>query len=182
VKVGWPKTTTLKLDLPFCTSQREVRITVDSDNDVEESDEANNTFSLIWPALPDLVVQSISITKKERYLDEDGIWVIRYTVAIVVANKGTADANNFDIKIEGLGIVSDGDWYTIERKEGYRLKAGNFAILTTSIDVWDDKNATSLYRVIADSEGTISELDESNNIKEFKVEGYSGPITIERKK
>jgi subtilase family serine protease len=47
--VGWPKTTTLKLDLPFCTSQREVRIKVDSDNDVEESDEANNTFSLIWP-------------------------------------------------------------------------------------------------------------------------------------
>jgi hypothetical protein len=172
VKVGWPKTTTLKLDLPFCTSQREVRITVDSDNDVEESDEANNTFSLIWPALPDLVVESISITKKERYQDEYGIWVIRYTVAIVVANKGTADANDFDIKIEGLGIV----------KEGYSLKPGNFAILTTSFSVIDEENVTSRFRVIVDSEGRISELDKSNNIKEFEVEGYSGTITIIKEK
>jgi len=175
--VGWSKTTTLKLDLPFCTSPREVRITVDSDNDVEESDEANNTFSLIWPALPDLVVESISITKKERYQDEYGIWYIRYTVAIVIANKGTADANDFDIKIQELW-----DGKTIERKEGYRLKPGNFAILTTSFSVSDDKNVTSRFRVIVDSEGRITELDKSNNIKEFEVEGFSGTKTIEIKK
>gem|GEM_PF-3371983 len=184
VKVGWPKTTSLKLDLPFCTSPREVRIKVDSENDVEESDEVNNTFSLIWPAekpqslLPDLVVESISITKKERYLDEDGLWHIRYTVAIVIANKGNADANDFDIEIQGLAIVSAGYWDIIERKKGYSLKPGNFAILTTSFSVWDEKNVTSLYRVIVDSEGRITELDESNNIKEFEVEGYSGPLTI----
>ena len=181
--MGWSKTTTLKLDLPFCTSPREVRITVDSDNDVEESDEANNTFSLIWPALPDLVVESISITKKERYQDEYGIWYIRYTVAIVIANKGTADANDFDIKIQTFDDRFDSlDWRTIERKEGYRLKPGNFAILTTSFSVSDDKNVTSRFRVIVDSEGRITELDKSNNIKEFEVEGFSGTKTIEIKK
>jgi len=34
---------------------------VDSDNDVEESDEANNTFSLIWPG-----GETITIIKERK--------------------------------------------------------------------------------------------------------------------
>lgn len=173
------------------------RIILDPDNEVAELDESNNGISnTLFPSsykhpekyksseqktpelLPDLTVQSISINKKEKYKDEYGISRIRYTVAIVIANKGNVDASNFEIRTEGLGITSSGSWYTIDKKEDYKLTAGNFAIITNSISVADLEGRKSLYRVIIYSKGRVPELNEDNNIKEFEVEGYSGPITI----
>ncbi|WP_428109853.1 CARDB domain-containing protein [Caldisericum sp.] len=66
-RVGWPKTTTIEIGTVDCPSKREVRIIVDSKNDVNESNESNNLFSLELPPIKKVNLRILNIIGLERY-------------------------------------------------------------------------------------------------------------------
>ncbi len=130
---------------------------IDSDEEVDESDETNNLYQLVIPVkakgLPDLVVSAITFTPDPPVQGQNT------TVQVSVQNQGTSITDSFDV--EWWGGVNFGEpsceWTVTD---GLEQDETSNMICTFAYTSWYG-NITS--RAIADVGEVITEEDETNN-------------------
>ena len=129
--------------------------TVDSDDEVEESDDTNNTRQLlvsIKPGIPDLVVDAITFNPDPPVQGQDT------TVQITVRNRGGKPTNAFvvewwsDVELDD----PDCDWSIVSVAANDTVGMQCTFSYTSSYD-----EVTT--RAIADAGEAVDELDETNN-------------------
>lgn len=131
---------------------------VDVLNQVDETDENNNTFSIRVDAQqnvgkPDLVIDDLTASPASPILGQN------VTLTAQIRNAGTADAGPFSVDIrDSLGFD--------RRTLSAGLRVGNTATIafTRRISI-----ATETYTVQADSTNAIDELDNTNNTRSIRV-------------
>jgi hypothetical protein len=161
-KVGQPEGRIIQL--PSCPTQREVRITVDSKNEIEESDETNNTFSLTYPSTPypDLIVEKAEMI----YKDDKGH---RADLVFQIKNAGSraSSPSRYLIEIKNKDhdwekIIRDGFIKYLEPGEKEEVKTGLFYIIDYIGKTFSF--GENLIRITLDYQNEVEELNEENNI------------------
>ncbi|MBI1743272.1 S8 family serine peptidase [Candidatus Acetothermia bacterium] len=132
-------------------------------NQVDESDETNNTFSIRVDALqnigkPDLIIDDLMASPANPTLGQN------VTLTALIRNGGTADANPFFVDIRD-SVGSD------RRSVSAGLRVGGTVTIsfTRRISV-----STETYTAVADSTNVLDELDKSNNSRSIRVTAQSG--------
>lgn len=139
-----------------------LKIIVDSNERIAESDEANNVHIVAIPILPDLTIESITWPQDIPPVGE----TINFTVN--VKNQGIAEAGSFSIH-----------FYINEGHKGYRAVQGIAAEETVSLTFpWTAEAGSHTIRVVIDSGEDVTETDESNNEKTVEFSGSSPPDLI----
>lgn len=130
---------------------------IDSDEEVEESDENNNLYRLVIPVeqedMPDLIVSAITFDPDPPIQGQDT------TVQVSVQNQGSESASDFDVEWwGGVNFTEPSCEWTVVGDLG----AGDTThmICEFAYTSWYS-NITS--RAIADVGEAITELDETNN-------------------
>jgi len=121
-RAGQPESKTIKLELLSCSTPREVRISVNSENEIEESDETNNIFSLIWPAssmeeskkLPEA---DLALTEMKIIKDFPPSFIIK------ISNSGLTNCSQ-DIARICLSWFLNKEWVEISAKSVPAIKSG----------------------------------------------------------
>ena len=141
-----------------------IRICVDVNTAVEESNEGNNCVENVFKTYPDLVI----VEKSENWVDFDNM---RYNVTYTIMNKGTDTANVSVtcIYIDSILVITD----TVEAlapSETYTRMFGPFAI----------SGDYDIITICVDVNNTVEESSEENNCVEnvFKI----GPDLIMEEK
>ena len=129
---------------------------IDSDEEVEESDETNNLYQLaipVKPGMPDLVISSITFAPDPPVQGEDT------TVQIDVHNQGSKPAAVFDVEWwGGVNFTEPScEWTVVDGLEEDETANMTCTFAYTS---WYGNITT---RAIADVGEVITELDETNN-------------------
>ena len=129
---------------------------VDARDEIEESDETNNTLQLIIPVkagMPDLVISAITFDPDPPVQGRDT------TVQVSVRNHGSKPAGVFDVEWwGGMNFAAPScEWTLVDG-----LEEGETAnmVCTFAYTSWYGNITT---RAIADVDDTIAELDEANN-------------------
>lgn len=124
---------------------------IDADNQVFESNESNNTYSVMLPALglPDLLVKSITWTPTQPTINS------RMTFTITVENAGKVVANGCSVDLYiGYGYKVNRLLGTIPA-EGTAIASIEYITSTVPVSI----------RAIVDPNNLIKESDETNNEK-----------------
>ncbi len=131
---------------------------VDVLNQVDETDENNNTLSIRVDAQqnvgkPDLVIDDLTASPTNPTLGQT------VTLTALIRNAGTADAGPFSVDVR--------DSFGADRRTlSSGLRVGSTATVTFSRRL---SIATETYTVQADSTNVIDELDNSNNTRSIRV-------------
>ena len=151
----------------------ELEITVDAENDIQESNEGNNTknltISVSETKLPDLIVESAELKKIiDQHRGEQDV------IVVTVKNIGSGYYNYLDSRMEKFVNWSD----TLSgHEEGY---LGNYRLI--SIGPGESKEYTKQYvhssnlkllKVFVDPENKVKESNEDNNSINIKVKNDS---------
>ena len=129
---------------------------VDSGEEVEESDETDNTRQLLIPVqqgLPDLVVSDITFNPDPPVQGQDT------TVRVSVHNQGSKPSGVFDVEWwGGVNFTAPScEWTAVDSlEEGQTVNM----VCTFAYTSWYDNITT---RAIADVSDAVAELDETNN-------------------
>ncbi len=146
-----------------------ITVTIDSDGDVDEADEGNNskTQSLTWSG-PDLIVKSITIDPAKPNVTEGDLTIVFENIGPHDVDLPLTNFTNYTIALDGVqcddGFISDlGAGKTNEESSS---KCGS------------DTPGPHDITVTIDSESEVVELDETNNTltKTFTWEG--GPDLV----
>lgn len=147
-----------------------VKVFVDSDYEISESDETNNnrseTFSWSDPPKPDLIIQDISISPTSPIVGEN------VTITATVKNQGDADASQFSLKYYVDDLYIGDDTLT------FGLNAGNTNNETISYTASSKGN--HIIKVFIDSNYEITESNENNNerVEEFEWDYPKGNLNV----
>jgi hypothetical protein len=129
---------------------------VDSDDNVEESDETNNMRQLVItvkPGLPDLVISAITFDPDPPVQGQGAI------VEIGVHNQGSKPTDAFKVEWwDGVNSAQPGCEWTVA--DG--LAAGETAKMACTF-VYSSEHGSITTRAIADADDAVGELDETNN-------------------
>jgi hypothetical protein len=129
---------------------------VDSREEIEESDETNNARQLaisVGPRIADLVVSAIAFDPDPPIQHQETI------VELTVRNRGSKPAGAFEVQWSGrVDLPNPSCKWTVDSG----LAAGGKLVLDCAFTYsdWYDKIMT---RAIVDADGSVSELDETNN-------------------
>jgi len=141
----------------------EVAATADLNNDVEESDESNNTAQdtivVSEPLLPDLMITSLEYTPDTAFTSET------ITISVEVLNVGNASCSTSTLTILVAGDIVP---YSFEIPP---LDAGT--TISVEQDVVFTEVGSYLVTATADAEDEILESDETNNSDTIEILVYS---------
>lgn len=154
--------TTFNLDVTVPTpGPHKIKVEVDPDDKVVESDEKNNSTetSVIWkaPPRPDFSVETISTLPITVTVNKSHFLVAKVT------NKGQLTYNQpvfVRFWVENNKLTPD-----FELKQGVSLQQ----LLYPSINYTPTKSGTLLVKAMIDPDNKIAESDEKNNSLEFKM-------------
>jgi len=124
-----------------------LNVTVDPENKITEGNETNNSMEA--RVGPDLVVSNIKVSPSDD---------CNSTIIATIENKGILNATNFFVK---LNISGEG-----EREVPVEILEPNKVYNVTVIL---EPNKVYNVTVIADSENTVEELNEGNNVSEIEI-------------
>lgn len=129
--------------------------TVDSEDEIEESNEANNTASatieVVRRKAPDLTVSSVA-PEKARYNAGETV-VIR----TVIENQGEADAGSFVVRFTPFGMSEQ-----TQTVNGLKVDQSITLVWTFPAPLLSETEVRAI-AVLADSTDVIAESDETNN-------------------
>jgi subtilase family serine protease len=161
INPGSTSTATVNCPPPSSVGSYTISATADPGNSIRESNEANNAaqMSVAYAAapMPDLVISNGDIT---HTLKEVG-GSLTATLKIYVGNIGTAKASNVWVEVENEGGGT-------EYAKISSLSAGGRASVSVTLP-----QASGHFTVIVDSNNTIAESDESNNVAEHEISATS---------
>ena len=132
---------------PASAGDYELCVVADSDNSIDEQSEANNEICTgVTVLAPDLV--PTAITTPTLFVDQPG------TITATIENTGTDDAGSFNVSLSANGNVVD--TATVDS-----LNAGT----STNVSFeWTPASAGDIELcVLADCDGSINEVNETNN-------------------
>ncbi|MEM2191604.1 MAG: CARDB domain-containing protein, partial [Archaeoglobaceae archaeon] len=146
---------------PSSTGSYTIKVVADSDDDVLESNEANNENSTIVTVVaPDLTVPGISVLVDSSEVNQI---VLGQTARInaTIENTGNSDAGKFNVSF----FVNDN---LLEKVTIEGLKASE----STSAEIQWTPSSTGSYtiKVVADSDDDVLESNEANNESYIAVE------------
>jgi len=135
----------------------------DNDNDRtnDHSSITSPTYQQTLPTPPDLYVQSIAWSYPEAILYAN---VTYYKINVTIANGGTVDAGPFNVTFTAYYLLPDGGNLTeFESKVTVPgLAAGDS--ITVQFDFMPQHKGAYIVVVFVDSDNTVAELNEANNI------------------
>ncbi len=141
------------------TSTETVTFTVDALNQVDESNEANNTAQIRVdaqpeaPRRPDLTISGTDWSPRTPRLGDS------VTFTVVVRNQGTANASSFIVEIR--------DSRGTDRRSVAALDIGNSSSLNFERRL---NSATELFTIVVDPDNRIDELNEANNSTQVRID------------
>lgn len=141
------------------TANETVTFTVDALNQIDESNEANNTAQIRVdaqpeaPRKPDLTVVGTDWSPRTPRLGDP----VNFTV--VVRNQGTASASAFFVEIRDSGGT--------DRRSIVALEVGNSVSLNFERRL---NSASELFTIVVDPDNRVDELNEANNGTQVRVD------------
>ncbi|MEN3010169.1 MAG: CARDB domain-containing protein, partial [Candidatus Bipolaricaulaceae bacterium] len=157
--------TTLSFSLPLSTSPETFTATVDALNQVAEASEGNNTrqvtVTAVQPALPDLVVESVT------YAPPSPTVGTTLTFTITVRNQGGASAGLFYIELRGQA----GSQYASVSA----LPAGSRVTVSLQLPL---SASPETFTITADATRRVAESDETNNTYQVTVTAVQPPLSL----
>ena len=143
-----------------------LRVVVDPDREMSETDRTNNEVSLpIDVTSADLVIAPTNITLDPSYPTEGSV----ATVMVTVRNRRTVVTVPFDVNL----YIDDVLIHTFEGDVGL-LGGGN----VTLEHRWNATSGRHAFRAIADPDGKVIEEDRSNNVATRSFSVNSMPVAV----
>ena len=168
---GASGTASVSYDTTDKTGERSIRVIVDPDNAIPESDETDNaaiatlsvTAALVGGSRPNLVVRTSDLFV-DAVRPQEGEAL---TVAAVVHNEGSVDVEGVRVQFRDVteeGSVPIGELYMVDY-----IPAGGSARVETPYDT-SGKIGTRMVEVAIDPEDIIRELSEADNAAGTSIE------------
>ena len=161
-------TAIVNFEWPADAAPHEFVAVADSRDEVTESDEDNNDYSITYAAtvVADLVVSRIASSPRNPSIDEDT------SIKVTVRNEGPGGSGPFFVTLDVTAPDGVSDEYN-RREDG--LSAGASKALEFP---WTARAGTHTFTAKADSRGAIAETDESNNVREDTVVTALADLTV----
>ncbi len=163
------ETVTKQFDLRASSGDRVVEAIIDSSNQLDEQNEANNRLSITVGAgaVSDLVVEDVTWTPQNPSVGDEVVF------NVVIANRGQGQSGGTRVTYSLLGSTSSFDQ---DRFGG--IVAGDS--ITESF-AWTADTDGPVFRVTLDPDDEVAETDESNNSYNVVFEGILLPdLVVER--
>ena len=141
--------------------QHTIRVVVDSNDQISEYDENNNTKVLNLPP-PDLVIQDVSYSPPDAKTGDSVI------ISVTIKNQGNSKTENSQVacNIDGLPVAS---------KDIPAINAGDTVIRTFN---WVAEAGMHNIKISTDTNNLVIESDETNNDKEIKFATLTPDLII----
>lgn len=141
-----------EFEQPFFNGAHTIKVEVDSDKRISESNENNNVrnYSFSWTGLPDLKITNVSVDP----LDTESGKPVK--IKFNLENKGNANAASPTVSIFLNGTISKTLPFTGIFQPGGTSSSGEFSIVPSG--------GINEIKIVVDPDNKIVECDESNNI------------------
>jgi subtilase family serine protease len=141
--------------------QHSIKIVADSNNQISEYDENNNTRVVNLPP-PDLVVQDITYSPPDAKIGDSVI------ITATIRNQGSSQTQNSQVacNIDGLPLAS---------RDLPEINAGDIATRTFN---WVAEAGIHSIKITTDTDNLVIESDETNNDKEMKFATLTPDLVI----
>lgn len=139
-----------------------ININLDSNNQVVEIDESNNTRVINLP-LPDLVVQDITFTPTDAPIGDTVV------ITAYIKNQGNSKTENslINLYIDGIKIASE---------ELPQIDTGNSILKSFN---WVAEAGVHTLKITVDNNNTVIEVNETNNEKGMKYATATPDLIVE---